>query len=806
MKKILILLISFVVTLSHAAEVNPDSQTDLAGKITDNKGELLIGVSIYLPELKTGAITNADGIYKISNLPKRTILVQVSAVGYKMIVQNIDLVSTTQKDFVIEEAVVEINSVTVTGQAVATQLTKTPSPVSVVTATQLLRQSSTNIIDALSSQPGISQITTGGGISKPVIRGLGYNRVVVENDGVRQEGQQWGDEHGIEIDENNVNRVEILKGPASLTYGSDAMAGVINLFSAPILPQGSMQLNALANYQTNNGLMAYSLNFAGHKKVFVWDLRASNKQAHAYQNSRDGYVYNSGFSENAVTGLLGISNWWGYSHLTLSYYHLTPGIVEGNRDSLTGKFTKPVILNDGTAGEALAINADFTSYNHQMPYQQVSHYKAVWNNNFLIGDGSLKAIIGYQQNRRQEFADVLKPNDYGLYFQLHTVTYDVNYQLPEKNGYTVSFGVNGMYQNSLNKGTEFLVPEYRLFDVGGFIIGKKTLGNFDISGGLRFDNRAETGDSLYLNPAGIKTTASDPTATKRFTEFSSNFDGISGSLGASLKINENWITKLNFSRGYRAPNIDELSSNGVHDGTIRYEIGNPKLKSESSLQVDYELGYNTEHVSAKVNLFANSIGNYIFSHKLNSVISGDSIRDGFQTYKFDSGNVQMFGGEVYLDIHPHPWDWLHFENSFSYVSSQLLNQSDSTRYLPFTPPAKWISNLRVDIKSMGKLFKNSFVSFGIEHDFMQDKIYSAFGTETVTPAYTLLNAGIGTDIIWNKHKLFSLFINGTNLADIAYQSHLSRLKYLSVNPVTGQMGVFNMGRNVSFKLIIPVNL
>jgi len=806
MKKIIIIFISFIIASNILAVDMSDSQTSLRGKITDKSGAPVIGASIYFPDLKSGTVTDADGAYSINNLPKRKMMVQINSVGYKMIIDKIDLAVSHQKNYVLDESITEMNEVTVTGQTVATQMSRTPSPISVISTAQLQQQASTNIIDALSSQPGVSQITTGGGISKPVIRGLGYNRVVVVNDGVRQEGQQWGDEHGIEIDENDVNRVEILKGPASLMYGSDAMAGVINLFSAPTLPEGQMKLNASANYQTNNGLMAYSLDYAGHKKSFLWDLRYSQKQAHAYQNSADGYVYNSGFSENAASALFGITNWWGYSHLTLSTYHLTPGIVEGNRDSLTGKFVKPIVLSNGTVGDALATNSDFTSYNHQMPYQQVNHYKVVWDNNLMLGDGSLKATIGYQQNRRQEFAEVLNPNQYGLYFQLHTVTYNFNYLLPEFDGYNFSVGVNGMYQNSLNKGTEFLVPEYKLFDVGTFVVGKKTFGNLDVSGGLRFDNRAETGDALYLNTAGVKTNVNDPTATERFTPFSSNFSGVSGSLGASLQLNDDWVTKLNLSHGFRAPNIDELSSNGVHDGTVRYEIGNSKLKSESSLQLDYELGYNTKHVSAKLNLFANNISNYIFSHKLSSVNGGDSIRSGYETYKFDAGKVQMIGGEAYIDIHPHPLDWLHFENSFSYVYSQLANQPDSTRYLPFTPAPKWTSNLRADFKSTGKLFKNSFVSFGLEHDFKQDKIYSAFNTETVTGAYTLLNAGIGTDVIWNKHKLFSLYINGTNLADIAYQSHLSRLKYEPTNPVTGQMGVFNMGRNISMKLIVPVDL
>ena len=459
MKKILFILLALMLGTSSRADNVGNLHTNLIGKITDTHGEPMIGITVYFPELKTGAVTNNLGNYKIDNLPKRTMLVQIAALGYKLIAESIDLKTSKTKDFVLTESVVEINEVVVTGQSGATQMIKMPTSVSVLTQKELQQHSSTNLIDAISSQPGISQITTGSGISKPVIRGFGYNRVVVLNDGVRQEGQQWGDEHGIEMDENEVSRVEILKGPASLMYGSDAMAGVINFFSAPILSQGKMKFNALANYQTNSGLMAYSLNFAGHKKALVWDVRYSNKQAHAYQNKQDGYVYNSGFSENALSGLLGISSWWGYSHLNISTYHLTPGIVEGDRDSTTGQFIKPVELENGTAGETIAGNSDFMLYKNLMPYQQVKHYKAVWNNNILIGEGSLKATVGYQQNRRQEFAEVLTPYDYGLYFLLHTVSYDVHYLLPEKNGFEISFGTNGMYQNSLNKGIEFLVPE-----------------------------------------------------------------------------------------------------------------------------------------------------------------------------------------------------------------------------------------------------------------------------------------------------------------------------------------------------------
>jgi len=799
-KKITYLLFLILLPFSIQAQVS------LHGIIRSKSGEPLTGAIVFFPELGTGTVSDVNGSYSIAKLPKKKLEIEVSFINFKKVEETLDLSVIQQKDFVLEESVTEITEVLVHGHSNPLKMLQTPTPVSIVTQTDLLQKSSTNIIDALASQPGVSQITTGSGISKPVIRGLGYNRVVVVNDEVRQEGQQWGDEHGIEIDEAAVYSAEILKGPASLLYGSDAMAGVISFFSAPALSEGKMKLNLMADYQTNNGLIAYSADFSGHKKELIWDLRYSNKQAHAYQNRYDGYVYNSGFSENAISGLIGLNKSWGYSHLNLSAYQLIPGMVEGNRDSLTGNFTKLVAKSNNTADETIATQNDFLSYGRPFPYQVVNHYKAVWNNNILIGSGTLKTTLGYQQNRRQEFGDVLNPTNYGLYFQLHTVNYDIHYLLPQSNGFGISFGVNGMYQNSLNLGSEYLVPEYRLFDIGGFVIAKKKIGNIDISGGLRIDNRSETADPLYLKPSGEKTTAADITAIQRFQGFKTDFPGFSGSVGASYQINEYWNTKLNFSRGFRAPSINELSSNGVHEGTIRYEIGNPNLKPENSLQIDYELGFESEHISSKLNLFLNSINNYIFSSKLPGKNGNDSIIDNFPAFKFTSGNARIMGGEFSIDIHPHPLDWLHFENSFSYVNSQLVNQPDSTRYLPMTPAPKWKSDVRVDIHNSLKNLKNLYFMIGIEHNFAQNNIYSAYNTETTTPAYTLLNASIGTEVVIKKHSIFSVYINGSNLTDEAYQSHLSRLKYAPENLLTGRTGVFNMGRNVSLKLIVPVNL
>ncbi|MBK9105971.1 MAG: TonB-dependent receptor [Saprospiraceae bacterium] len=788
------------------AGAHPDAdKATLSGKVTDKlTGELLPGVNIYIPDLKTGTISNLDGTYLIENLPSTRVLVQVSFTGYNLVSVTIDLGTTSTYDFTLEESVNELHEIVVTGTAGSGEKNRTPTPISTIPRTELLQNSSSNIIDAIARQPGISQVTTGVGISKPVIRGLGYNRVVTVMDGIRQEGQQWGDEHGIEVDEFAVHKVEILKGPASLTYGSDAMAGVINLLSAPTLPEGQITGNFLANYQTNNGLLAYSANLAGNKEGFIWDLRYSNKKAHAYQNAYDGDVLNSGFKENTLSGIIGLNKSWGYTHLHVSAYHMTPGIVEGDRDSATGQFIKPAVLNDTTEVTEIAGDDDFKSYTPLTPYQDIHHYKAVLNNSFILGDGSLKATLGWQSNRRLEYGDILNEGQYGLYFLLNTLNYDLRYNVSTADDYTFSFGINGMQQVSQNKGSEFLIPDYDLFDIGFFITAQKAMGNLDISGGIRYDSRNENGEDLFLDADGMIVSGSDPEAIHQFTAFHSTFTGISGSIGATYQFSEDLFTKLNVSRGYRAPNIAELASNGVHEGTFNYIIGDPSLAPETSLQLDYALGVSDQHITAEASVFASTIYNYIFQRKLESAFGGDSLSEGYSTFKFVQGTANLVGGEITIDIHPHPLDWLHFENSFSYVSATQKDQPDSTRYLPLIPPAKWRSELRASAKTLGKHISNAYVMIELENYWKQNRYYAGYGTETATPGYALLNLGIGADITSKDKTLFSVYINANNLTDVAYQSHLSRLKYADVNNVTGRSGVYNMGRNISIKVLVPL--
>ncbi len=789
------------------------SQHQLKGKVVSSQDSTpLIGASVYIPELKMGALTDSAGIYLIHHVPSGNYLLEVRHAGYAPQAREANVKSATQVNFVLILSNVEVGEVVVTGVASATEQHTNPFPISTLTQRDILQSSSTNSIDALARVPGVSQITEGPAISKPVIRGLGYNRVVVMNDGVRQEEQQWGDEFGIEVDQYTVDKIEVLKGPASLSYGSDAMAGVINMLAAPNLPEGQVKGNVQTNYQTNNGQEAVSVNMAGNLKGITWDARYTNKNAHDYQNKYDGYVYNSAFGENDFKGSLGLNRKWGYSRLTLSSFDLKLGIVEGGRDSATGAFNRHVLSSTGEDSTAIVPSSRGTKYDYdQIIHQHVRHHKVVWDNSFAIGEGRLKLTLGVQRNYRQEANDVTKGNYYNNSFYLSTLNYNLQYVLPERDKLEVSFGVNGMKQSSENRGIVFLVPEYNLFDFGAFAIAKKTWEKLSLSGGIRYQSRTLNGVDLYLDSAGNKLWKNQEGAVHRFVSYNSSFTGMAGSIGGTYDISRNLYVKANLSRGFRAPNIAESGSNGIHDGTPFYEIGDANLKPETSTQIDVTLGGRTENFTLEANLFQNNIHNYIFPEKLASTSGGDSIRNDVMAgmegpaFKYVQGDAVLSGGEAILNIHPASLKWIRWENSFSMVNAVQKNQPDSSKYLPYTPPYKLISQLVLNLKKTSNTFKNIYLKGGVDYYFKQDKVFYKFGNETVTPGYALVNVGVGMDVCSKSRTLFSFYVYASNLGDVAYQSNMSRLKYTDPNNVTGRVGVYNMGRNISFKLVVPID-
>lgn len=766
----------------------------------------LIGATIFISDLKTGTVTDENGFFSLENMPKGSFLAEVSAIGFAKLVVKIKTTDTVPLEILLPETAVEMQEVIVTGVSSSTERAKNPVPVVQMRRDVFLQNSSSNIIDGLAKLPGINQVSTGTAISKPVIRGLGYNRVVVLRNGIRQEGQQWGDEHGIELDENDVERVEIIKGPGSLLYGSDAMAGVVNFLLPHPVAEGKMVAEAMTEYQTNGNQTGASLMQAGNLHGIHWQGRGSWQRSGNFENPVDGHVLNSGSELYAASGFVGVNKSWGHSQLHFSTYNQRVAIPEGERDSL-GHFVG-LVNDNGLETMRPFAEGELKGWQNSIgvPFQRINHNRVVWSNVVFLRESKLNLDLAWQQNRRREFGDVTDLDATELYFKLNTFNADLKYFFPEKNDWKLTTGLSGQRQINRNFGAEYLIPAYQQSDAGAFLFGQKEFGSWFFSGGLRFDYRHVNTQPLFLGENEEPVEPTDPNAVEKFAKFHQDFTNVTGSLGTTYQISKPLVTRLNLSRGFRAPNLSELGSNGQHEGTFRYEIGNRNLKPETSLQADAGITYSGDHIVLDLSGFYNGIQQFIFLEKLEAA-GGDSLVDGSSAFQFVQGDAALYGGEISLDIHPHPLDFLHFENAFSYVRGQQRNVPDSLSNLPFMPPAKLQSELRAQLVKPWKSLQTAYVKLQGEYFFQQDKVYAAYGTETPTDGYFLLNAGMGADFMNGKKEVaFRLFLSANNLLDKAYFSHLSRLKYAPENPVTGTQGIYNPGRSFSVKLVVPIGI
>ena len=791
---------------------------NLSGRVTDKiKGNAVPGATVYISDLKLGVVADSNGNYVFKSIPTGTYLVEAHSVGYKTTTLTVTVNGNTTVNFELADEFVEESPVVVTGLSKATQIKRSPVPIVSVDHKYLIGNISGNIIDAIVKVPGVSALTTGPNVSKPFIRGLGYNRVLTLYDGVRQEGQQWGDEHGIEVDQYGIDRVEVVKGPASLTYGSDALAGVVNLIPTQPAPEGKMIGDILAEYHSNNGMFGGSGMLGATKNGFEWMARVSHKEATNYQNPIDGRVYNTAFNETDGNLSLGLHRSWGYSHINLSLFDDLQEIPDGSRDSASRKFTQQITEID--TFRPIVPPDELNSYAITPLHQHVQHYRVYSTNNFNLGAGRLVVNLGYQRSVRREFSHPQMPDVPGLYLQLNTYSYDVKYYFPSFNGWEVTTGINGMYQdNTVTNGTEFVVPSYHQFDLGPFTMVKKTFGKLDLAGGVRFDSRSFNNSELYTKPDpvtgfdkpvyGTDTVGAD----RPFYNYSHVFSGFSGSLGATYNLSERFAFKANLSRGYRSPNIAEISSNGVHPGTNIYQIGNEDFKPEFSLQEDIGASFTSRYVVINLSLFNNNISNYIFNQRLLSVNGGDSvIVRGNQTYKFQQGKAELYGGEFSIDI--HPIKQLHIESNLSAVYGLNLGvdpklRTDSNKYVPFIPPLHGLTEVKYDFEFPGSRIVNAFAKVQVVYYSKQDRVYLTDNTETPTPGYTLFNAGVGAGIAnGNGKTIFNLYLMGDNIFNVAYQDHLSRLKYFEPYPTDPRPhhGIYNMGRNISVKLDFPLD-
>ena len=787
---LLVFLLSFALQ-GHATNLLTNGM--LTGNITDKStGKPIYGASIYIPDQRIGGASDASGHFIIEHISTGIHLVEVSHVGYETLLIYVDVQLKTVMDFILNPSIIENNAVVVTGSGKARELKSVPYQVVQLSGKELFQTTSTNIIDAISQKAGISSLSSGPSVSKPVIRGMGYNRVLTIHDGVRQEGQQWGDEHGIEIDDANISKIEILKGPASLVYGSDAMAGVIHILSNTTIPNNTIKLNAGAEYQTNNKLNTMHAGLLASKKGWSWGTNVNFKSAGDYQNKYDGYVFNSGFVQKNISGQLGYHAGWGYTHLLVSNFNLKTGMIGGERDS-TGAFIRE-LGNDST----ISIDNQLFFRTIQVPYQHINHFKVTSDNNIKISQQRLSLNVAFQRNERNEFGNPTNPEEKSLSMDLQTLTYNARFHFKERKDQKNELGITGMFQNNQNAGLEYIIPEYHLLDNGLYYYYSRPFHKFNLTGGARFDNRT------------IKVDNSSKNQEASFAPLTKSFANFSGGLGFAYNPNSTWTIKTNLARAFRAPVVSELSSNGAHEGTNRFEYGNVNLKSEISTQLDASVEFNNRHFNLNLSGYLNQFENYIFYRKLLNYSGSDSLVDvdGEQltAFRFDQQAAKIFGMEATLDLHPHPLDWLHFENTFSLIRGMFEKPIEKSSNIPFMPAPRLLTQIRADFNSVSKKIRNLYVKLEVDRYFTQNRVFTSFNTETQTPGYILYNAGMGCSVFNNKGvERFSVAINVVNLTDEAYQNHLSRLKYTAENRATGRSGVFNMGRNIGLKINYPLS-
>jgi iron complex outermembrane recepter protein len=422
------------------------------------------------------------------------------------------------------------------------------------------------------------------------------------------------------------------------------------------------------------------------------------------------------------------------------------------------------------------------------------------------------------------------PNTPDIYYSSNGATYDLRYVAPQMGDFNISGGVNGVYQASQSLGTLLLIPNYRFFQIGAFAIATQKIGKLNLSGGIRYDTRTFNGLDHWVDSTTQAPAAPDaPNAFHEFVGFTSKFSGMSFSAGGTYDFTKHIYAKLNIARGWRAPNVAECAANGVHDGTVVYEIGDPTLKPETSLEEDVAFGINSKDIGFELCLFNNRFNNFIYAMGLQSVFGGDSINNSLNAaglgaapvYKYTQTRANLYGGEVALNIHPETLPWVAFDATLSMVYGSLAGLPDSTKYLPFVPPTRITGDLRFPIKRVGDKVRNAYIKIGVLNCFEQKYIYRQYAiynglstaltpfeyqaSTTATKGYTLFNAGIGGDIFSKGFSICSIYLSCTNIFNSTYMDYMSRFKYYPVNYSTGRVGVFNMGRNFSFKVVIPID-
>jgi len=777
----------FLLFLSMLVQFELQAQTlfSISGKITDASKNPLPGVGISIHELGRGTQTDGVGNFSIAKLKPGKYHLHFVLLGYRAAELDVLLGNAdAQISMLLEPASIELNNVTVEESMLKQSQREQSQSLSVVDRNSMLKNGNASLMRTLENVPGVSSISTGMGVSKPVIRGLSFNRVVVAENGIKQEGQQWGADHGLEIDQFSVERIEIIKGPASLLYGSDGLGGVFNIRPAPAPELNSTEAAVQSMYRSVNDFGGVSAMFAINRNNYFTRVRISAQDFADYRVPADSFIYNSyvlpivnnrlkntAGRENALQWMIGTTKSWGASSLTFSYFDQKSGFFSGAHGIPRG-----YQLSDDTLRRDI-----------DLPYQHVRHAKVISNSSFLLGKSWLELDLGFQNNHRSEYS---YPHLHGkgpqpdgtleLDFMLQTYSLNSRLHIPQGEKRRWVLGANATHQRNAIGGFNFLIPNFSGNQAGAFAFFKKDGNTVLLNAGLRFDyaqlNTERAFRAIYLDSLTI---AGYEQASPQLDRYFANF---SGSTGLSWFPSENLNIKYNIGSAYRIPTAPELTSNGVHHGTFRHELGDSTLTSERSLQNDLLIRYSNQHIEVNFSPYINYFSDFIF---LEPQAKFSPLPEAGILYQYNQANALHYGAEFQGDV--HFTEQLHVGLSAQYTRGWNI---ETQYYLPFMPPFQARFDAEYEWEKWGHFAKDVFFGTQVQFAAAQNEVAR---NEKATSGFALLHLSFGMDFNIGKTPL-KLVGNIQNVFDTAYFVHLNRYR---------QLNLPEAGRNFMLTLLVP---
>jgi iron complex outermembrane receptor protein len=793
MKKLLL----FFILICIGNYVN--AQISITGKIlNESDSNPVAGVSVYLPELKRTTATDSAGIFKFDNLPNSAIQIQFRAIGFKSLVKTVDPATNPSIDVTLETSTTELEEVLIT-----TNNSKlpdyTPFPAYSISQKEVRKYGSPSVMGNLSYQPGVDKITIGNGIAKPVIRGLSFNQILLYGQGTRIENQQWDDHHDLGVSDIGIDNVEIVKGPAALIYGADALGGALVFTDEKPADMNTTIADANFGFASNTlGINMDAGIKSANDKGFFYGLRiggashtsyvqGESEEGESNKEEKEEFAANSKMSNILAKANFGVTKKWGVSKFSFSMFNQQIGIIEDESgDSLKSEEQE---------------EEEQREREMEAPYQDVTSQIFSLENTFFLKKSKLNVNLAYQINDRKEYEPLEnKRKELAIGLMLNTTTYDVKWMSdPEKKlGYII--GTQGMFSKNENNGLESLVPDADVNNFGGYGIVRYDTKKLNLQAGIRIDQRSieaesyekgEEGNEVFVihHPLGIIASPND-TVGENEVELENEYTPVSFSAGASFHPSENFTIKLNGATGFTAPNYAQLGTFGPHEGAYRFERGNTQLEVEQNIEGDLGFIWENEFMSCNVSGFYNNVTNYIYIE-----FEGDSIEkispsqsQMYPLYNYKQNNATLTGFEAGIDINPPALKFIDLKVSYAMTKGEL----ESGAALPYIPASKLISELKFSKNSIGKL-STPYASVIVSNYFEQTNItHYEFASE----GYMLLDFHVGVSFKLGK-QMAIVDLYCTNLLNTAYFNHLSLVK---------NIGVHDMGRNIGLQMHIPICL